>query len=322
MNDLLQSAQWRGRRVVVLGANGFIGRHLMARLCKLEAEVVAGVFQAPSATLSADWPGVTVLRGDVCDERYLVRLVEGADAIFALAGSSGAARSNQSPIGNLAVNGGGLLRLLDAARLHAPEARVVFPSSRLVYESSPALPVVETHPTKPRSIYAIHKLLGESYIKFYHEMHGVRGVSLRVTNPYGSDIVRSVFTHGIVNQFFRLAARGEPICIFGDGAQLRDYIHIDDVVDALLICSIDPRAAGEVFNLGTGEPTRLSAVAESIVKLVGRGEVRYVPWPADQLAVETGDFYADISKLQRTLEWQPLVRLQDGLAQLAAEMRT
>ena len=120
-------------------------------------------------------------------------------------------------------------------------------------------------------------------------------------------------SYGIINRFLRAAAGGEAIRIFGDGHQLRDYIHVDDVVTAFLLAGMASGAHGEIFNLGGRNPVSLRSAAERIAELAGGAEVRYEPWPRDQQAVETGDYVTDARRIDSILHLPPEVAWDEGL---------
>lgn len=316
---MADSRNWfQGRRVLVLGGTGFMGQYLVSALVRLDADVtiLTNNRPVPEAIASLARLGSTRIRirqGDVCNHSVLMDLVAGQQVIYALAGKSGAVQSNNNPVLDLNVNCGGLLNLLECCRVSNPSARIVFPSSRLVYGKVDTLPVPESHPTKPTSIYAIHKLTGEKYLVLYHQLYNLPTMVLRITNPYGLQHQPAQFTHGIINAFFQKALQGEPLTIFGDGHQIRDYIYIEDVVQAFLMAGKRPEAVGQVFNVGSGQGVSLAEVAEAIVRLVGRGFVQYQAWPPDHLLVETGDFIADIGKIRAALGWSPRTEQQQGL---------
>lgn len=177
----------------------------------------------------------------------------------------------------------------------------------------------ESHLTKPTSIYGIHKLTCEEYLKHYHRVYDLPTVILRVTNPYGLERQPARLTHGILNAFVRNALRGEPLTLFGDGRQIRDYLYIEDVVDVFLLAGEAPEAVGQVFNVGSGQGVSLADAAETIVRLVGRGQVQYHAWPPDYLQAETGDFVADIAKIRGALGWSPQRSWEQGLRKVCED---
>src|SRR3954467_324739 len=160
--------------------------------------------------------------------------VRGQDAIFNLAGQSGAVRSMEEPWADLDVNARGMLTLVEAVRRENPKARLVFTGSRLEYGRVGSDPVSETHDADPLCIHAVHKLVAEQYLRLYERLYGISFAIARITNPYGPGQPRSRTAYGVVNRLIHLALARETLPIYGDGRQRRDYIYIDDVVGALL----------------------------------------------------------------------------------------
>jgi UDP-glucose 4-epimerase len=319
--DRSDSNWFRGRRVLVLGGTGFLGQQLVSALSALAADITVLANSRPLPENMADLSrtGCATIRvhhGDVRDLSLLSGLVAEQEVIYALAGRSGAVQSNTDPSLDLHVNCQGLLNLLESCRVNNPYARIVFPSSRLVYGRTKTLPVRETFSTKPTSIYGVHKLTCEHYLAVYHHLYGLPTVALRITNPYGSEYQSVQYTHGIINEFFRKAYQGQRLTVFGDGRQLRDYVHIDDVTQAFLMAGEVESAVGQVLNVGSGQGVPLGEVAERIAELVGAVSVDYLPWPRDASLVETGSFVADTERTRRVLGWAPRTALQNGLARM------
>lgn len=309
------SEAYRERTVLVTGGLGFIGLNLVAALHAVGTRI---------KILSRSWPptsgiygpllkDVTFLKGDLRDETVVAEAVRDAEVIFNLAGKAGPSASNAAPFEDLDVNCRGQLVLLEACRHLAPEATVVFPSSRLVYRPTHDLPVRESAPTGPLSIYGVHKLAAEHYHEIYLRLYSLKSVILRITNPYGRFQRPEQKSYGIINWFIHLATIGDALPVYGDGAQIRDYVHVEDVVRAFLLAGVSPAAIGKTFNIGGGQPTSFRGMAEMIVAAAGRGSVRTVPWPRDAATVETGDFAADISSIKESLGWHPTVPLQKGI---------
>lgn len=314
------------RRALVLGAGGFLGSHLSRRLVH-EGWKVTGVVRDPddghvSRRLESIADDMRLVVGDAADPTLLAALVARADAVFPFAGQSGAARSMQTPEGDLDANGRGQLVVLEAVRRHRPDARLVFPGSRLQYGRCDALPVDEHHPQLPTSIYGIHKLLGEQYHRLYARAHGLSTTVLRISIPYGPHQDRPGGTYGVVGTFLALAERGEPIPLYGGGQQLRDYLFIDDLTELIELAATHPAAVGEVFNASGPSATSLRTMAETVVRIVGSGRVLDVEWPDAEAAVETGHYVGSTAKATQMLGWCPSVALEEGLGQTWAEFRT
>jgi nucleoside-diphosphate-sugar epimerase len=309
-----------GSRCVVFGGTGFLGSHIVRELAAADAEVVVFDLREPPA-------GAGTLRsviGDVTDPGAVRHVVDGADHIFAFAGGSGALRSLANPLGDLRTSCEAQLVLLEAMREVAPEASVVFPGSRLEYGKVQTLPVSEDHPLHGTSPYALHQIACDGYHHIYAEAHGLHTIVLRISNPYGAHTSGDSARHGygIVNRFVDSAMAGETIPLYGGGGQLRDLVFVDDVVRAVLLASVADRAWGAAVNVGSGEGVSLRSVAEAVVAEVGTGAVDVdAEWPPDAKAVETGDFYFDVSLARDLLGWAPRVGMDEGVRRLVEAAR-
>jgi UDP-glucose 4-epimerase len=316
------AATYRARTALVTGGFGFMGSNLVPRLDALGANVrILGRSWPASSSTVAECDRVRFYKGDIRDEPVVEEAVQGCDFIFHLAGKSGASTSNHSPLEDLDVNCRGLLLLLDAARRFAPEAVIVFPSSRLVYAPNLHPPVSEHAEKAPLSVYGAHKLAAENYMRIYHREHAMSTISLRITNPYGPYQRPEQRNYGVINQFIYHAVNGQPITLFGEGEQLRDYVHVNDVVDALLEVAGSRAAVGQTFNVGSGTATSLAELAALIVSECGSGSVEHVQWPDSEARVETGDFCADISLIGSTVGWKPRISLRDGVREVIDQLR-
>ena len=316
-----------GRRVLLTGGLGFLGLNLVPRLLESGAEVrILNRTLHPTAlswldTLK-DGRSVELIPGDIADSRGMPGWLDGVDLVLNLAGESGAVKSLREAQTDMQVNIAGHLNLLDALRDRAGLPRVVFVSSRLVYGITGAEPVDEEHPTRPTSLYGLHKLTVEHYYRIYHQHYGIPYVILRLTNPYGPFQLPHRLHYGIVNRFVMAALRGEAISLYGGGPQLRDYIHVRDAAEAVLRAGVDERAVGETFNVGAGRSAGLGEVARRIVALAGSGRIEEVPWPDGYRLVETGDFLCDTRKIEGLLGWKAGVALDQGLRQTVEGYRS
>ena len=311
-------------RALIAGGLGFIGSNLAKRLCRAGAQVVI-VTPSPAAYLELASEmaslGVEIIAGDIRDASLMLRLVASQDVIYHLAGRSGAVRSIEDPFTDLDVNYRGTLVLLDAMRQARSTAKIVFAGSRLHYGHPQTLPVNESQGADALSMHAIHKTAAESALHVYRRLFDMRAVVARITNPYGPGQPRERTAYGVINRLFHLALAGEVLPVYGDGRQLRDYIHIDDVTAALIAMASSAAADGKTFNVGSGVGTPLVDAAAMIVEIAGGGRVEHVPWPQLAARVETGDFVADISKIRAELGWQPEISLRQGLTQTVAFYR-
>jgi UDP-glucose 4-epimerase len=306
------------RHALVLGAGGFLGSHLARRLLD-DGWEVTGVVRDPFDPLNQERletiaGEVRLVAADAGAPRVLERLAPGADAIFPFAGQSGAARSMEHVLDDLQANVAAQVALLETLRREGSTARVVFPGSRLQYGCARTLPVDEDHPLDPTSPYGLSKSVAERYHRFYHDVHGVRTTCLRISLPYGARQGRADRAFGIVGTFLAAAAAGETLPLYGGGHQLRDFVHVSDLVDLLVRAATDPAAVGRVYNAGGPRGRPLHEMAQAVVRAVGRGRLADAPWPEGAAAVETGDFVMCLARVRRELGWEPRLDLDEGLA--------
>jgi nucleoside-diphosphate-sugar epimerase len=308
----------QGRRVLLLGGLGFIGLNLIPELLRAGAGI--DIVNRSLDPLALRWldrqtggRGVSVHQGDLRDAGGFQDRLDAADLIVNLAGESGAAKSERDALADAQVNVSGHLAFLETLRLRRHRPRVVFISSRLVYGITGRTRVDEAHPTRPTSLYGLHKLTVEHYHRIYWEHYGIPYTVLRLTNPYGAFQSPGRRDYGVVNHFILSALRGETITLFGPGRQLRDYVHVSDVAAAICRSLADERASGETFNVGAGVSVSMREMAEHIVHAAGAGAVATVPWPDGYEQVETGDFLCDVAHIEQRLGWRPRVSLEAGL---------
>lgn len=315
---------YASRTVLVIGGLGFVGVNLTERLVSEGARVrVLTPARERHAEQAGrfDALGVTVVEGDVRDSHGLARHVAGQDIIFNLSGQSGALRSMEDPWADLDVNLRGNLVLLEAIRDAAPRAKLVLAGSRLQYGKPTRLPVGEDDPRDPLCLHAIHKQTAEEYLRLYARLFGIRSTVARVTNPFGPGQPSGRTAYGIINRFIHLALQGDTLTLFGDGSQVRDYIYIGDLVDALLLLGDSDGSDGRVYNVGSGAGMRMTDVAHLIVQIARSGRIEHAPWPPLAEQIETGDFVADISRVRDELGWAPRVPLAEGIERTVAFYR-
>ena len=308
---------FKGKNVLITGGLGFIGSTLAHRLVEAKARVtILDAMLTPYGgnkfNIKEIADHVELVNGNIIDEKIVRQAVDGKDYIFHLAGQVGYLDAKEKPFLDLDFNGRGNLIVLEAVKKKAAAARILFSSSRLVYGKIQQVPVKESQATQPLSLYGIHKLLGEKYYAYYAHNFGIHGLSLRIPNPYGPRQQMKHSKYAIVGWFIRQAMEGKKIKIYGDGKQLRDYIYIDDIVEAMMRLIIKGQD-GEAYNIGGGQGVTFTEMVDAVIEAVGQGEKEYVPWPADYEKNETGDYVADITKIQAITTWEPTVLLGEGL---------
>jgi len=241
--------------------------------------------------------------------------------IFNLAGQVSHIDSMRDPYTDLEINCRSQLTVLEACRNFNPTVKVVFAGTRQVYGKPDSLPVDESHLVRPTDVNGINKAAGEYYHLVYNNVFGVRACSLRLTNVYGPRQLLKHNRQGFIGWFIRLAIEDRVIQIYGDGSQLRDFVYVDDVVDAFLRAGADDSCNGGAFNVGGDRPISHRDLASLILDIAGSGRVEYIEWPPDKKAIDIGSFYADSTRFGRATGWTPSVALRDGLAETIAFYR-
>lgn len=303
---------------LITGGLGFIGSNLAIRL--VESGVRVTLVDAMIEGYGGNFRNIAPIRdrvevnlSDVRDEQILRHLVKDQDVVFHLAAQVSHVMSLTNPYPDIDINIKGTAALLEACRKVNPAAIIVRAGTRGQYGPATRLPVSEEAPSDPRGIYEISQLSAEMIARVYHRVHGLACVPLRLTNVYGprSQMKHSQF--GVVNWFVRLALDGKPIPIFGTGEILRDFLFVDDCVEALLRAAETPQARGEVFNVGMDRPSTFLDVARILTELVSGASIEFTEFTPERKAQEPGDFYSDISKIEKTCGWRPRIDLKEGL---------
>ena len=312
---------YAGRRVLTIGGLGYLGWHLTTALLEAGADVTVVTPLRERHTDRAgacEARGARVIEADVRDAAAMRDAVRGQTVAFNVSGQSGALRSVHEPAADLDVNCAGSLAVLEALRRESPVAKLVFAGSRLAYGAARALPVSEEHPLAPLCPHGAHKVMVEQYLAIYGHLYGIRTTSLRITNPYGPGQPADRSAYGVINYLIHRALAGESLPIYGDGTQLRDYVYVNDVVDAMLLAGTSAASDGRVYNIGSGIGTSLVDTARLIIDTAGGGHIEHLPWPPLVQAIDTGDFVADVSRVAAELGWRPTVALADGLQRTVA----
>ena len=314
-----------GARALVTGGAGFIGSNLAIALAERGAtvRVVDAMIPGYGGNLFNLEPVkgcVAVDVADIRDPEAMSRAVRGQDVVFHLAGQMDHVLSLTDPFPDIDINIKGTTVLMEALKRHNPAARVVYTGTRGEYGSADSLPVAEDAPTNPRGLHEISNLAAAKIVEMYGHVHGIKGTILRLSNIYGPRAQMRHSRYGVVNWFVRLALDGSVIPVFGDGTILRDFLYVDDCVEAILLAAGEDAALGEVLNVGGGEPATFREVAETLSSLTG-ARWEFAPFSPERKAQEPGDFYSDVRKIARTLGWRPRTPLQEGLERTLAYYR-
>lgn len=313
-------ARYRGRTVAVTGASGYLGAALLEAFRDSGARVIAASRRPVAQRERVEWVEFDLRSPDCWTE-----VVRHADVIFHLAGNTSTRHAARDPEGSLASTVVPIARLIDAARATGRAPRVVFASTATVYGLTEHLPVAEDVPPRPQTIYDLHKWWAEQYLEMATRQSVLDAVSLRLANVYGLSPAVAAGGRGFLNQCAAQSARGLDLDLYGDGSYLRDFVHLDDVVRAMLIAGARSGSSSPVLNIGSGTGTPLADALAAVVtrasRLAGRGvSVRQVAWPPDSDPIDRRSFVADIDRVRAEYGWQPTIALTSGIDQLVTAM--
>jgi len=298
-------------KALVTGGGGFIGSNVVRALLERGDDVrVLDNFSTGSRTnLAGLESDVQLVEGDLRSYERVHAAVRGAEVVFHQGALPSVPRSVQDPLTTTAVNVEGTLNVLLAARDEGVR-RIVNASSSSVYGNSGELPRVETQAPDPISPYAVAKLAAERFCTSFTRVYGMEIVSLRYFNVFGPHQDPTSQYAAVVPRFIRSIADGEPVTIYGDGEQSRDFTYVDNVVAANLLAADAAGVGGEILNVATGGSFTVNALAAAIGELLSRPvERNYEPArEADVLAS-----WADIGEARRLLGFEPSVAFDEGL---------
>lgn len=294
-------------KVVITGGAGFIGSHLARRLVERGVELL--VYDDLSTGVRSNVPkAAKLIEGNTCDFATVKKALRGADFVFHLAALVSVPKSVSNPRLTEKINVGGTVNVL-AASLQQGVKKVFLASSGSVYGDTLTPIQSEETPLSPRSPYALSKVLGELWCKLYSEEYGLPTVVLRYFNVYGGSVLQSNYSL-VVPRFIRQAHKGEPLTIYGDGCQTRDYVHVDDVVDATILSMYSSMTG--VYNVGTGIGTSVNSIADYVKSALGSNS------PVVHEGLRLGDqkhACADIRKIV-AMGWYPKRELAEEIRKM------
>ena len=287
-------------KIIVTGGLGFIASHLVDRLISLKHEVF--IWDNLSTGKRENLNPKAVFTGVHDIKNKDVYITEPTDYIFHLAALPSVPYSVENPIETHDVNINGTLNILEFAKNYSVK-KVIFASSSAVYGDQ-ELPLTEDKPTKPKSPYAFHKAVGEGYMRLFTEVYDLPTISLRFFNVYGPRADPENEYSLVISKFLKQKQEGKHLTIYGDGEQSRDFVYVDDVVDALIAAMEKGSVKSEEINICSGERITINKIAD----LIG-GEKDYLP-------IRKGDVLHTLgsnSKAKRLLNWKPKTSMEDGI---------
>ena len=304
---------------LVTGGAGFIGSHLCRRLLAsgCAVRVLDDLSSGRRENLAALDGEVDLVQGDLRDEALVSAALAGVDYVLHHAAVASVQTSIERPRFEQEVNAVGTLQLFEAAR-RAGVRRVVFAASAASYGKDPTAPKREEMLPAPESPYAISKIAGEYYARVYSSLYGLEVVCLRYFNVFGPRQDPSSPYSGVISIFAERMLAGAAPTVFGDGGQSRDFVYVDNVVEANMRACATPGIAGRVYNIGCGRSASLLDLVAVLNRVLGTAiEPEFAPARPGDVRISL----ADITRAQRELGYEPVVHFEEGLEQTLAWMR-
>jgi UDP-glucose 4-epimerase len=307
-------SELKGKKILVTGGAGFIGYHLCKKLSSLASNLtIYDNLSSGKMENVKDVPNVKFVKGDILDLKKLCSL-EKADLIYHLAAQVVVPYSMENPLIDFETNAKGTVQVLEKAR--KDDAKVVFASSAAVYGNPTVFPTPEEYGFHPFSCYGLSKVVGEEYCEMYQSQYGLDITVLRFANVYG------LRCHGVIHDFLdKLAKNPGKLEIIGTGLQSRDFVHVSDVVDALVTVGSEDSANGKTYNIGYGTTTTIIDLAKMMLKILNLEKKTFITTTGVSWQGDVTKIWFDNSKAKKELNWNPKVSLEDSIKEVIADRK-
>ena len=307
-------------RYLVTGGAGFIGSHIVKRLVAEGAHVrvVDNLSTGQMRRLDTVRSAIDFIEADLADATTTRKAVGGIDYVLHQAAVPSVQRSVADPVTTNRANVTGTINLLEACR-NAQVRRFVFAASSSAYGDTEVLPKREDMESNPLSPYALQKFVGERYCRLYYELYGFETLSLRYFNVFGPEQDPHSEYSAVVPKFISRLLANQPITIYGDGEQSRDFTYIENVVEANLLALKAPNAAGTLCNIGCGERITLNRLVSLLEQQLGvSAQVIFAPPKAGDVRHSL----ADIERAKAILQYRPKITVEEGLRRTVEAMKS
>ena len=304
----------KGKKILVTGGAGFIGYHLCKRLSDLTSDLtIYDNLSSGKKENVKDVPKAKFIKGDILDLKKLLS-IEKADLIYHLAAQVVVPYSMENPLIDFETNAKGTVQVLEKAR--KDDTKLVFASSAAVYGNPTVFPTPETYGFHPFSCYGLSKVVGEEYCDMYKSQYGLDITIVRFANVYG------LRCHGVIHDFLdKIAKNLSKLEIIGTGEQSRDFIHISDIVDALVTVGGDNSANGQVYNLGYGTTIKIIDLAKMMLQILNLQNKTFVTTTNQSWQGDVTKIWFDNTKAKKELNWNPKMTLEDSIKEVIADRK-
>ena len=305
----------KNKKILVTGGAGTVGCNIVKKLVDRNADVtvVDNLSAYPFDYLKdygvGDISAVNFVKGDITDKTLMDDLIQKQDIVIHAAALADVGACVRNPEIEFQTNVVSTQGILEASKKNNIE-KFIFISSAAVYGMGNRGIFKETDPCFPVSNYALSKYWGEQQTKLYYDLYDLPTTSIRFFSVYGSPQIPKQGSHSwAVAIFGALAKKGKPITVFGDGNQIRDFTHVTDIAESVVLSTEKNSTNGKFFNVGTGKPTKINEIVEKVFQNVDPVQINYKPYPA-------GDpigGYSDTTLMKKLLNWEPEMTLENGI---------
>lgn len=311
--------KYENKIVLISGGRGYIGSALTQSFVDLNCKLIlldhsADIMWMPQRRRAE----VSLLHGDVSSRKTWEFALPGVDYIFHLAALE-YHRSNYDIMRDLQVNALSVLHLLDVCRTNEFRPKIIFSSSANIFGFVDAWPVNEKNRDNPPSLWSVHKLLAENYLRVYAQQHGIKSVVLRLANVYGPSVQQDTMTHVVINKMIAKALAGEPLIMYANQNCMRDYVFLEDVAKAFLYAGVEERllSNGHFYVIGSEEGKTIAEVWQLIADEIKARTGKDVPIEFDSSVkiepLDMRNFVADTTLFRQATGWKPQVLIEKGI---------
>lgn len=319
LSEQFSTEDYRGKHILVTGSSGYLANNLINFLKDVECKITRVSRTGAILSLIDGKCKITDIITDIEDERTWQQILPDVDIIMHFAAQTNTAEADANPIEDRNHNVLPLLTLLECCRKYGHKPLVLLASTVSIYGLPETLPVDESFPDQPLSMYEIHKLQCEQYLDYYIYHGYIKGAALRLANVYGPGVKTTKANRGIINVMVKKAISGDPLTIYDNGEFYRDYVYVDDVSRAFLVAGLQSDTVnGKRFIIANGNAYNLNQAAELIAADVGKRTnksiaIEHIEMPASASILDSRNFHGDISAFSQATGWKPEVDLEEGI---------
>ncbi len=310
---------YRDKTILITGGTGYLGFSLAQKLSSVACDIILLSRKNAIPEIPNSLANISLVTNDVKSSEMWIDLLQGVDIVFHFAAQTSSKYANENPRDDMASNLFPVVDIIEACQKYDYFPDIIFSATSTQVGLTLDPPIKEDRIDAPVTVYDINKLAAEKYLMYYSNQLGRRAVSLRLTNVYGPGPASSKNDRGILNMMVKRALHKEPLTVYGDGEFIRDYVYVDDVINAFLTAGAQiNKLKGDYYLIGSGVGYTIKAmmkeIADQVEQKVGhKSAIEHVPMPNGISAIEFRNFVADTSKFRQQTAWRPEHPLQEGI---------